>query len=432
MNCWTWMIVALTFVAAPALADDKKCVLQMLGELPVTMEGTQPLITGTINGKPARFLADSGAFFSMLSPASAEKFGLRLHAMPGDFRVVGTGGSTQVRRAQVAKFTLTGLGDGYVYERVDFLVGATSLDTHVDGLIGQNVFRIADTEYDLANGFLRLMRPKDCKGQVLAYWAGGKPVGELEYRPTSPLQPHLVVTAKLNGTTIRVMLDSGAASSVLTVKAAARAGIEPEDDGVTAAGLSMGIGKRARENSIARFEMLDLGGEIIKNARLRMADISLDDVDMLLGADFFLSHRMYVDPRERKIYFTYNGGPVFDLRPRDAAPTQSQTPPGADAVSAAATGTSASDAFAPAEMGDHAESEASAAAATKEGSLDAASLRRRGAASAGRISGARSPISIVRSSSIRAIRRVSTSAVSRTGKPIASHWRSPTSIRRCH
>jgi tetratricopeptide (TPR) repeat protein len=34
---------------------------------------------------------------------------------------------------------------------------------------------------------------------------------------------------------------------------------------------------------------------------------------MLLGFDFFLSHRVYVANSQHKVYFTYNGGPVFRL-----------------------------------------------------------------------------------------------------------------------
>ena len=34
---------------------------------------------------------------------------------------------------------------------------------------------------------------------------------------------------------------------------------------------------------------------------------------MLLGADFFLSHRILVSNSQHKLYFTYNGGPVFQL-----------------------------------------------------------------------------------------------------------------------
>jgi tetratricopeptide (TPR) repeat protein len=42
---------------------------------------------------------------------------------------------------------------------------------------------------------------------------------------------------------------------------------------------------------------------------------------MLVGADFFLSHRVFVANSQRKLYFTYNGGPVFKLdRSGDAPP----------------------------------------------------------------------------------------------------------------
>jgi tetratricopeptide (TPR) repeat protein len=34
---------------------------------------------------------------------------------------------------------------------------------------------------------------------------------------------------------------------------------------------------------------------------------------MLIGPDFFLSHRIYVANSQQKLYFTYNGGPVFNL-----------------------------------------------------------------------------------------------------------------------
>jgi tetratricopeptide (TPR) repeat protein len=44
---------------------------------------------------------------------------------------------------------------------------------------------------------------------------------------------------------------------------------------------------------------------------------------MLLGSDFFLSHHVYVANSQRKLYFTYNGGPVFNLT---AAPPEIPSP----------------------------------------------------------------------------------------------------------
>jgi tetratricopeptide (TPR) repeat protein len=106
----------------------------------------------------------------------------------------------------------------------------------------------------------------------------------------------------------------------------------------------------------ARFDTLDLGGELIKNARLFVGDLSrVSGIDLLLGADFFLSHRMYFSAKQNKLYFTYNGGPVFDLRAKAYADTSK--PIATDTQSASAAETPA---------------------------LSAADLRRRGAASASR------------------------------------------------
>ncbi|HMN45747.1 MAG TPA: tetratricopeptide repeat protein [Povalibacter sp.] len=370
MSCRIWGVLVLALLSAltaTAADKEKKCTLQQMGELPVTMSGTRPLIAGTINGQPARFLADSGAFFSMLTPDAAEKHGLKLGSLPPNIRVLGTGGVERMQLTKVQKFSLAGYAGGRTFENVDFLVGGNRFSGEIDGIIGQNLIGQADTEYDLANGFLRLFRAQDCKGALLAYWSAGQSVAAMEYEPTTLRQPHFVATARLNGKKIRVMFDSGASVSFLTLDAAARVGIEPEDEGVQAAGLSHGIGRKATENFIARFDSLDLGGEVIRNARLRMGDIhSGDGVDMLLGADFFLSHRIYVDSKLRKIYFTYNGGPVFDLRrkPQLAA----MTAEGAPSDAADETPVPASE-------------PASAAAAS---ALSAADLRRRGAASAAR------------------------------------------------
>jgi tetratricopeptide (TPR) repeat protein len=56
---------------------------------------------------------------------------------------------------------------------------------------------------------------------------------------------------------------------------------------------------------------------------------------MLLGGDFFLAHRVYVSWAQHKLYFSYNGGPIFDSTPvsteKIAAPlpevTRAQTAP---------------------------------------------------------------------------------------------------------
>jgi tetratricopeptide (TPR) repeat protein len=302
--------LALATVPSHAVAD---CKLEAYAELPVTMSGTTPLIAGAINGVGGLFIADSGAFFSMLTRESAARLKLRLEALPARFMVWGIGGAVDARLATVKDFTLAGLGSR-VFHNVQFVVVGNSFATEAAGLIGQNVIGHADTEYDLANGFIRLFHTMDCGDRPLAYWSGTAGFAVVSIAYTTELSSHLIGTAKLNGTKIRVLFDTGAARSMLNLKAAARAGIRRDGAEVVAGGLWSGVGRQSVETWLARFDRLDLGGEEVKNARLRIGDIELPSgADMVLGADFFLSHRIFVAASRHKIYFTYNGGHVFDL-----------------------------------------------------------------------------------------------------------------------
>lgn len=45
-----------------------RCKVGLIAELPVTLNGMRPMITAKINGQDARFIVDSGAFFSLITP----------------------------------------------------------------------------------------------------------------------------------------------------------------------------------------------------------------------------------------------------------------------------------------------------------------------------------------------------------------------------
>jgi tetratricopeptide (TPR) repeat protein/predicted aspartyl protease len=296
-----------------------------MAELPVTMSNSKPIITAKINGEDARFVADSGAFFSMITEASAAQFKLKLSPAPWGLFVRGIGGTVDPSIATVKVFTFAGIP----IKNVEFLVGGSTVGgTDNVGFLGQNFFRIGDVEYDLAKGSIRLMRAEDCGHALLAYWVKSPDsysVMNIE-RPTAQL-PHTAGTASINGAEIRVMFDTGAASSILSLRAAERAGIKPDSAGVVEAGYYVGIGQSRVKTYIGRFASFKIGDEEIRNARLRFGDIGIDATDMLIGADFFLSHRIYVASSQHKLYFTYNGGPVFNLTSWKAA-----TDPAAEAA----------------------------------------------------------------------------------------------------
>lgn len=285
------------------------CKLAKYAELPVTMSGMQPLLAGSINGGEAQFLADSGYEYSVISREIATKYHLSLSDLTMGMRMRGVGDGDQHAQLGVARdFTLTGLGP-HVFHHVEFVV----LDDAPGVILGQNLLR-NDVEYDLGGGYIRLFKDEDCSDRVLAYWADDKASIAVEKISNASGSMHLVGEAMLNGTKIRVVFDSGAARSILTRKIAERTGIRPDTPGVESAGLTSGIASRPIETWIGRFASFEIGGEQVQNAKLRFGDIELGGgADMLLGADFFLSHRLFVASSQHTIYFTYNGGRVFDL-----------------------------------------------------------------------------------------------------------------------
>jgi predicted aspartyl protease len=292
------------------------CTLGRVAEAPIVMVGLRPTMTARINGADASFLVDSGAFFSSLSRASAAQFNLRLSPAPAYLKVWGVGGvTTELSLTTIKSFSLFGVD----LANVEFLVGGSEVGANAAGILGQNILHIADVEYDLANGVIRLMQAKGCEKSALAYWSGTQPFSEMDIQWATPRQPHTIGVAYLNGVKIHVVFDTGAALSVVTLRGARRAGVRTDGADVLPAGLSYGIGRQAVRSWVAPVESFKIGAEEIKHTHLRLGDFDLPIADMLIGADFFLSHRIYVASSQRKLYFTYNGGPVFDLRKQPEA-----------------------------------------------------------------------------------------------------------------
>lgn len=349
-----------------------QCILGKIVEFPITMVDLRPQMTAKINGTDVRFMVDSGAFYSIISPASAAELNLSSRS-PFGFYIRGVNGDANASITRVKEFTIPGV----TLHDIEFIVAGSQIDRGSVGVLGQNVLHYADVEYDLAQGVIRLMKPLDCSSKVtLAYWVGksGTPYSDISIQSrerTSSAIGH----ASINGADIRVLFDSGAYVSTLTLKAAERAGIRPDSPGVVPAGMTGGFGRNLTPSYIAPFESFKIGDEEIRHTRLRIADLDLGDADMLIGPDFFLSHRIYVANSQQKLYFTYNGGPVFNLTHLSQRATPSVPNP------SAAQSPAGDAAPVPEAAQDHPPEESKATVADDG---DAADFSRRGAAMAAR------------------------------------------------
>ena len=309
--------LAACIVAAPRPAA-AQCHLRPLVELPVTLEDRRAIIDVKVNGHDARFVADTGAYFSDMDLPSAKAMDLKLGDWP--YPLV-SGGAAGLASEQLGVAKSLEIGKSQLHD-IEFLVGGASLGQGVAGLLGQNLFQAGDVDLDLANGMIRLLQVRGCGQTALAYWVKpGDSYSVVDIFLTTIQRPHIRTYVYVNGARLEAVLDTGASETVITREAALRAGVKPGDAGVKEAGFSSGIGRSTVSRWIIPVATFRIGDEEIKNTRLAMMDSDLGGSDLLIGMDFLLSHHVYVASSQNKLYFSYVGGPVF-APPPAATPAQ--------------------------------------------------------------------------------------------------------------
>ncbi len=288
------------------------------------MDRTKPLITAAINGHSIQMLVDSGSGTSLLWRRTAAALDLTVTPLPG-VKFYGVGGGDSAGRVTLPDLTL----GGYTAHNFELIVtGRPSPSDHFAGVLGEDFLSQTDVEFDFVNGVVRLFQPKGCSGDQVVYWKQPYSLLPIASRVRSRLLAHVL----LNGARVLAELDTGASATTVTEQAARKAGVRLESPGVAYAGPSHGLGPKAVETYVAVFPTLNIGDETIKNAKLGIANLfgldkeialgsripiaAIETPDMLLGMDFFLSHRVYVARNQGKIYFSYVGGPVFRFGPR--------------------------------------------------------------------------------------------------------------------
>jgi predicted aspartyl protease len=315
--------------AASVAGAATPCQMQVIGELPIQFDHGRLLVEAQIDGRPAKMIVDTGAANTLIFRASAEAMGLPIQPLAG-VKYYGVGGESGAGEVRVADFRVA----GFVAHNDDLLVSGKQPLGAEQGLLGADFLLQDDVEIDVADGKIRWFKPKGCTGEQVVYWwgkafSGARMAGSVEF-------PEIEVTTQVNGAPVLAEMDTGAPRSVLTPAAAARAGVTPSSEGVARTAETHGLGAAVVQTYVGVFQTFSFGDETIKNAQLRIADLFaadkeagtgsrvpgpvIDTPGMLLGADFFRSHRVYVSTRQRMVYVSYVGGPVFQPGPPPAHP----------------------------------------------------------------------------------------------------------------
>ncbi len=336
---------ALVLTLGPGLAvgAPTKCQLAQLAEIPVSLDGRVPLVEASINNQPVKMAVDTGAARSAIWLDAANRLGLKTVA--GETTFVGAGGIAVDRLATVRQFAL---GQFTVRDLTLHALETGAPTQEVAGILGEDFLTKLDVEFDLPSKTIRLFETKNCIGDQVVYWAQSYSMAKLVH--VIGHDNWLLAHVGVNGHELLGMFDTGTSVTLVSARAMDELGKSTQNQHPIAQFHGTG-GPAATEVFTASFAVVTVGQESIQNVTLTVGDVfkhyrvqrtgsyiaQADAVepDLIVGADFFGAHRVFVANSQAKLYFTYSGGPIF------VSPQRRATPPPASSTVPAPQGNGA-------------------------------------------------------------------------------------------
>jgi predicted aspartyl protease len=323
------LALAAALAMAP-LTSRSACEIGAI-EMPVEMHGSVPVVVLGLNGTPVRLMVNTGTPISILGESVFSRLKLSTRPLPKSRSVIwSTGDKLHARITTVSRVSI---GESAIPD-MDFAVNLDSPDSQIAGQIGRDFFDVADAEFDLAHGMIRLLFPKgSCENTNLAYWAGDTPVNVVPFATvgTDETDTSFLVDVRVNGMKTRALLSIASFRSHLQLSTAedagiAKAGMTPKE---RSDGTSSGV-PHAWNASVDTFE---LGGERIRNSPITVVDDDWSREGVILGIDYFLSHHILdealrldpanamarADRARARLTAKDREGALADLRTLDAA-----------------------------------------------------------------------------------------------------------------
>lgn len=286
----------LTFAGLSARADD--CRLKLAASLPMTIDSTGritvPMSVGT---QSVQLLIDTGSPASFLTKAAAQKLGLTIGHNYG--QVVGTFyGGYEVRDfTRAINVSLAQMKA----DSMPFGIMPAPMPSDEDGILGQDVLRAYDLDFDFAGGKLNFYSTDHCAG-VVAYWTSD-PVAVVPF--TRDNSGHIRVDVELDGKGLEAIFDTGASRTrAFWEVLSSEFGLTADSPGVTklsgtAGGTIYGY----------PFKELTFGGITVKHPDVTMATVGISKMQqnlppLLVGINVMRQFHLYIANAERKLYIT--------------------------------------------------------------------------------------------------------------------------------
>jgi hypothetical protein len=322
-----WIIaVSALFAASPGLAHPCK-PLTLLTRLHFQRDGSGTRITVpvVIDGKSRKMLLDTGAAFSLVSPAAVKA--LHLPSRATDWHMYLLSGSYSQYGIRARTFTVGRLN----WRHVDFFemganqnIGGQFSGTKLIGALGDNMLRSFDVDIDYGSNTLSFLSPDHCRGRVI-YWKTSA-VAAVPMSLNDGGQ--ITVRVVLDGVSLNAIVDTGASRSVLNLSTAeSDFNVTPGSPQTPRVGYVPG--GNGDSYFVHRFQSLTLNGIKVSNPKLVLVhdaarrhldrgpalgslfsrQTARDLAPLLIGGDILQHFHIYIAYHEHMLYITPAGTP---------------------------------------------------------------------------------------------------------------------------
>jgi len=328
-------------IATSAAADDEPahCRYQNIGSFSFHVNGDEPTIDGIADDNPVHLLLSTNSSATMITRATAEK--LKLPLKHTDLLSLNISGEVPIYHAVVHELSFGKVKWHHLTLNVPY-GNATYVDPDMDGWIGADFLFSNDVEIELAKNSVKFFSPDHCDDAHLAYWdenATSIPISEII--PINDTRQFFEV--EINGHPVRATISTSSQFTIINRKTAEQLGVSINAKDSSSTFKAHGPGQHEWEYWVGQFKSLKIGDETINNPKFIIADFEanpqldthhmisakmLDDEPQLrLGMDFLRAHHVLLAVSQRKMYFSYLGGPVFGPYPvaKQAAPGAAQS-----------------------------------------------------------------------------------------------------------
>ena len=293
------LALLLTLTAAAHAA----CRVDARATVPLAWVNGHILVTVAVNDTDATFILDTGAERTLMGEDVVHQLALQRDTWVAS-TVRGVGGIEQRPNALPRSLRL-----GAVTLRRKTLTGDTSVtvgplpmsivDGHqIAGLLGRDFLSPFDLDIDLPTHTLTLYDVSGCAGRFLPWSASYAAVPA-----TMPMGSAIVLQVAVDGRLLRALLDTGASATLIAAPGMYRLGVTPDMLARDPGGSASGVGPAQIPMRLHRFASLRVGSEVAHDPKLWVAPVHIVPiVDMLLGADWLHSRRVWLSFGTKQIF----------------------------------------------------------------------------------------------------------------------------------